>query len=30
LISIGDVVRARLAEMELETRVLRDMNLARH
>jgi CBS domain-containing protein len=30
LISIGDVVRARLDEMELETGVLRDLYLARH
>lgn len=30
LVSIGDVVRARLDEMELETGVLRDLYLARH
>jgi CBS domain-containing protein len=30
LISIGDVVRARLDEMELETGVLRDLYAARH
>jgi CBS domain-containing protein len=30
LISIGDVVRSRLDEMELETGVLRDLYLARH
>lgn len=30
LISIGDVVRARLDEMELETGVLRDLYVARH
>lgn len=30
LISIGDVVRARLDEMELETGILRDLYAARH
>jgi CBS domain-containing protein len=30
LVSIGDVVRARVDEMELETGVLRDLYLARH
>lgn len=30
LISIGDVVKHRLAEMELETGVLRDLYVARH
>lgn len=30
LISIGDVVRSRLDEMELETGVLRDLYVARH
>jgi len=30
LVSIGDVVRARVDEMELETGVLRDLYMARH
>jgi hypothetical protein len=30
LISIGDVVRSRLDEMELETGVLRDLYISRH
>ncbi|WP_028926855.1 CBS domain-containing protein [Pseudonocardia acaciae] len=30
LVSIGDVVRARLDEMELETGILRDLYMARH
>jgi hypothetical protein len=29
LVSIGDVVRARLEEMELEAAVLRDLTIAR-
>jgi CBS domain-containing protein len=30
LVSIGDVVAARVGEMELETGVLRDLYMARH
>jgi hypothetical protein len=30
IVSIGDVVKSRLEDMELETNVLRDAYLARH
>jgi CBS domain-containing protein len=29
LVSIGDIVKARIAEMELETNLLRDLYIAR-